>query len=372
MTDRKPPFFLSIERHYRLIIAFFSPAVKPFSHIMRSAIVFVREKRPNLHNFERFLLWIIQKDKLYCYKEEIHLKKDATEKEEYKMKKLLALFLACTMALGLVACNGKEEETPTPSAKEAVASMEAPIDALARCMLENDMEYEPENPDFFWTALYYFAGAYGLEHELVEEVPKTYQLKVPKTVMEEHAIALFSTYDGLMDLPSIMKGNVSYDPDEDAYFLSRGDIGASEMRLTNVEETEDGYSLVAELWSRAETEELIAAWDVTLIRNTFSEGIKNPLYLCSVSSMKQIKEDAPDENGSSTITPDETITAVFNGLSDSHTAEVTLPDGSIQAFQFDSESAAGKIINSLNEGDGFTFGYTTDNATGANIIVSVK
>lgn len=290
------------------------------------------------------------------------------------MKKLLALFLACTMALGLVACNGKEEETPTPSAEEAVASMEAPIDALARCMLENDMEYDPEDPDFFWTALYYFAGAYGLEHEQVEEVPDTYQLKVPKAVMEEHAIALFSTYDGLMDLPSIMKGNVSYDPDEDAYFLSRGDIGLSETRLTNVEETEDGYTLVAELWSIGPEEELIAAWDVALIRNTFSEGIENPLYLCSVSSMKQIKEDASDENGnnSSTITPDDTITAVFNGLSDSHTVEVTLPDGSIRAFQFDPESAAGKIINSLGEGDGFTFGYTTDAKTGASVILTAE
>lgn len=290
------------------------------------------------------------------------------------MKKLLALFLVCTMALGLVACGGKEEETPAPSAEEIVASMEAPIDALTRCMLENDMEYDPQDPDFFWTALYYFAGAYGLEHEQVEEVPDTYQLKVPKAVMEEHAIALFSAYDGLVDLPSIMKGNVSYDPDEDAYFLSRGDIGLSETRLTNVEETKEGYTLVAELWSIGPEEEMIAAWDVTLIRNTFSEGIENPLYLCSVSSMKQIKEDTHDKNGSetSTATPDETITAVFNGLSDSHTVEVTLPDGSIQAFQFDPESAAGKIINSLSEGDGFTFGYTTDNATGANIIVSAK
>lgn len=290
------------------------------------------------------------------------------------MKKLLALFLSCTMALGLVACGGKEEETPAPSAEEIVASMEAPIDALTRCMLENDMEYDPQDPDFFWTALYYFAGAYGLEHEQVEEVPDTYQLKVPKAVMEEHAIALFSAYDGLVDLPSIMKGNVSYDPDEDAYFLSRGDIGLSETRLTNVEETKEGYTLVAELWSIGPEEEMIAAWDVTLIRNTFSEGIENPLYLCSVSSMKQIKEDTHDKNGSetSTATPDETITAVFNGLSDSHTVEVTLPDGSIQAFQFDPESAAGKIINSLSEGDGFTFGYTTDNATGANIIVSAK
>lgn len=290
------------------------------------------------------------------------------------MKKLLAFFLACTMALGLAACNNKVEEPTAPSAEEVVASMTAPIDALARCMLENDMEYDPENPDFFWTALYYFTGAYGLDHEQVEEVPDTYQLKVPKAVMEEHAIALFSAYNGLMDLPSIMKGNVSYDPAEDAYYISRGDIGATEMRLTNVEETEDGYTVRAELISMAQTEELIAAWDVTLIRNTFSDDIENPLYLCSVSSMKQVKEDALAGNGSesSTVTPDETITAIFNGLSDAHTVEVTLPDDSIQAFQFDPESAAGKIISNLGAGDDFTFGYITDTKTGASVIVTAE
>ena len=290
------------------------------------------------------------------------------------MKKLLALFLACTMALGLAACGGKEETPASPSAEEAVASMEAPIDALARCMLENDMEYDPENPDFFWTALYYFAGAYGLEHEDVEEVPDSYQLKVPTAVMEEHAIALFSEYDGLMDLPSIMKGNVSFDPDENAYFLSRGDIGASEMRLTNVAETEEGYALVAELWGIDEEETLIAQFDVTLTKNTFSEEIENPLYLCSVSSMTLVKEDGMDDNGtnSSTTAPDETITAVFNGLSDSHTAELTLPDGSIQAFQFDANSTAGAILSSLKEGDGITIGYITDAQTGAAKIVTAE
>jgi len=286
------------------------------------------------------------------------------------MKKLLALFLACTMALGLTACNGGEKETPAPTAEEAVASMTAPIDALARCMLENELDYDPENPDFFWAALYYFAGTYGLEHEQVEAVPDSYQLKVPKTAMEELAIALFSSYDGLPDLPSSMKGNVSYDPDENAYFISQGDKGATEMRLTNVEETENGYRLRAELMSMAETEELIAAWDVTLTRNTF-DTIENPLCLCSVSAMERVQE----ENGgkvSGTVTPEETVTAVFNGLSDSHTAEVTLPDDSICAFQFDPESQAGKYIQQLSQGEGVTLGYVTDSKTGASIIVTAE
>lgn len=296
-------------------------------------------------------------------------KQSIQKKEDEKMKKILAFFLTCIIAFGFSACNNTAEEAP--STEEIITSMTAPIDALARCMLENDMEYDPENPDFFWTALYYFTGGYGLEHEQVEEIPDTYQLKVPKEVMAEHAIALFSDYTDLMELPSIMQGNISYDSSEDAYLISQGDIGLTKMILTDVKETEKGYTLRAELLSMPE-EKVIGTWDVTLIRNTFAEEIENPLYLCSVSSMKRVEETAPVKNTSSDTTSGETITAIFNGLSDSHTVEVTLPDDSIQAFQFDAASDAGKLIQSLSQGDGFTFRYITDANTGASVILTAE
>lgn len=291
------------------------------------------------------------------------------------MKKLLALFLACTMVLGLAGCKKQqEEEINTPSTEEAVSSMKNPIDALARCMVENNLEYNPEDPTFFWTALYYFAGAYSIEHEGVEELTDTYQLKVPSSVMEEYAIALFSEYHGLPDLPDIMQGNVSYDADADAYLLSEGDIGLAETRLSDIRETADGYALTAKLWSTGpEAEDVIAAFDVTLVRNTFSEDIENPLYLCSVSSIKMTQRKGADvSDGTAALTPEETVTAAFNGLSDAHTAEMTLADGSVRAFQFDAESDAGKIISGLNEGDVITFGYVTDDSNGSSIIVTAE
>lgn len=291
------------------------------------------------------------------------------------MKKLLALFLACTMVLGLASCKEQdEEEKNTLTAEETVATMQDPIDALARCMVENNLEYNPEDPNFFWTALYYFAGGYGLKHEGVEELTDTYQLKVPSTVMEEYAIALFSNYKGLPELPEIMQGNVSYDENADAYLLSEGDIGLSETKLGDIKETKDGYTLVAELTGTDEEEELIASFDVTLIRNTFAAEIENPLYLCSVSSMKMTQKNGADvsEGGTATLIPDETITATFNGLSDAHTAEMTLSEGDIRAFQFDAESAAGKIISGLNEGDVVTFGYIVDKRNGSYVIVSAE
>ena len=137
------------------------------------------------------------------------------------MKKLLALFLAGVMTLGLASCGNKNEEPIPETMPENMAAMAAPVDALARCMLDNQLEYDPADPDFFWTALFYFTGAYGLNHEMVTEKEGSYQLQIPAAVMEEHATALFAEYNGLFDLPSIMKGNVSYDPEADAYFVSR-------------------------------------------------------------------------------------------------------------------------------------------------------
>ena len=163
------------------------------------------------------------------------------------MKKVFALLLAGVMTLGLMACGNTTDEPENKTMPENMTSMVAPIDALARCMLEQNLDYAPQDPEFFWTALFYFAGAYGLDHELVAEEEGTYQLQIPTPVMQEHAAALFADYNDLYDLPSIMKGNISYDPDWDAYSVSRGDIGLSEMRLTSFAETEDGYAVTAEL-----------------------------------------------------------------------------------------------------------------------------
>ncbi len=282
------------------------------------------------------------------------------------MKKILAFLLACIMAFSFAACNNDAAKQPVQETElpADMASMAAPIDALARCMLENHMTYDPKDPEFFWTSLYYFVGAYGLDHDSVEET-ENYKLKVPRKVMQEHAIVLFSDYDDLLELPAVMEGNIEYDNSWDAYFVSRGDIGLTEMKLTNAVPTETGYTLTAELWSVGETSEQIGAWEVTLVKNTYADGIENPLYLYSISSMQQISGDTPEA-------PAETATAVFNGFSDSHTVEVTLPDGTVQTFQIDADSETSEALQSLKEGDGVTFSYVTDVTTGTAKIISAE
>ena len=281
------------------------------------------------------------------------------------MKKLLAIILAGTMLFGLAACNKTEPTTDENKMPENMASMTAPIDALARCMLENGLEYDPEDPDFFWTALYYFTGGYGLNHELVTEKEGTYQLQIPTPVMQEHATALFADYTGLFDLPSIMKGNISYDSGWDAYSVSRGDIGLSQMQIISYEKTKDGHLLRTHLLSADSEEELIQAYDVTLVDNASVDGIENPLYFYSVKDIVPVAaETQPDSEAT-------VETAIFNGLADSHTAELTLTDGSVQPFQFDPNSDIAKVIGSLVEGDGITIGYV-EQTNGSLMLISVE
>ena len=78
------------------------------------------------------------------------------------------------------------------------------------------------------------------------------------------------------------------------------------------------------------------------------------------------------EGGTATLIPDETITATFNGLSDAHTAEMTLSEGDIRAFQLMRNLPQGKIISGLNEGDVVTFGYIVDKRNGSYVIVSAE
>ena len=281
------------------------------------------------------------------------------------MKKLLAIILAGTMLFGLAACNKTEPTADENKMPENMASMTASIDALARCMLENNLDYDPEDPDFFWTALYYFTGGYGLNHELVTEKEGTYQLQIPTPVMEEHATALFADYKGLFDLPSIMKGNVSYDSGWDAYSVSRGDIGLSQMQIISYEKTEEGHLLRTHLLSADSEEELIQAYDVILVDNASVDGIEDPLYFYSV---KDIVPVAAENQPNSEATVE---TAIFNGLADSHTAELTLPDGSVQPFQFDPDSDIAKVMASLTEGDGITIGYA-EQADGSLMLISVE
>lgn len=290
------------------------------------------------------------------------------------MKKFTTSLVICMLMLGTAACtaNTETEEPPaehqelTAEHKDEISHMTAPIDAVVRCMLENNMTYDPQDPEFFWTSLAYFVGAYGQNHTLAELSDDAVTL--PKKAVQEHAIALFADYDDLLPLPESLSSRVTYDESMEAYSFSLGDIGLARTELTN-ERMENGVLTVqADLVSTMDGE-IIGSWDITLTENTYADSIADPIYLYSISSVTPLTTENDTESPSST--EEISVTAVFNGLSDGHTAEMTLEDGSVAAFQFTDPDVAAKL-DALETGDTLTFTYTQENPDSAMTITSVK
>ncbi|MBM6830324.1 hypothetical protein H9X85_11860 [Anaerotignum lactatifermentans] len=282
------------------------------------------------------------------------------------MKKLTTSLLICMLVLGAAACGTdtqKEEASTdqeisgelTAEQKEEISHMTAPIDAVTRCMLENNMEYDPSDPAFFWTSLSYFVGAYGQNHTSAELTDST--ITLPRKAVQEHAIALFADYDDLLPLPEELSDRVTYDESMDAYTFSLGDIGLCTTELSD-ERMEDGVlTLQANLLSTM-NDSTIGTWTVTLTENTYADGITDPIYLYSLSSVTPLE-----------IT--RTISAVYNGLSDGHTAEMTLSDGTVEAFQFSGDDLL-EQLNSFQSGDAITFTCKQTGTDGPAVITAIQ
>ncbi|WP_304507678.1 hypothetical protein [Anaerotignum sp.] len=283
------------------------------------------------------------------------------------MKKYIVYLISALLLLGTAGCSGKEKDAEPQQAQmeggqlQDMATMKEPIDSLVRCMLENDKTYDPTNPEFFWSALYYFLGNYGTQNPLVTTTEEG-QIKVPKKVVQEYAIALFANYDDLLPLPGDVSNSISYDEDLDAYLLSPGDAGLSDTVLSDYKAGEDSYTVTAKLLNDVGEKETLGEWTVTMQKNVFADGIEDPRYFYSVSSVTPVE---------GLTTPLKNASAFYNGLSDNHTVEVTLEDGTIEAFQF-YDAAVSEKLHSLKEGDAFSFVYTCDDETGAMTIQEIN
>ncbi len=303
------------------------------------------------------------------------------------MKKRIAYILIATLMMSLTACTPQAEQTANAQndteqtqtqekevTQESIDSMVEPADALVRCMLENGLEYEPKDPVFFWTALSYFVGAYGAEHTLAQVDDES--ITLPRKAVQEMAIAMFADYDDLLELPEEVSARVTYDESLDAYRFGRGDIGLCETKLTLLGEENGNVQAEVKLISTMEDKDIIGTWEITMTENTYADGIENPKYLYSISDVVPV--EIPSQNETQNQDPETkpvvegtTVTATFGGLSDGHTAEMTLSDGSFGAFQFTDETVAEQLTNA-NAGDVLTFTYTQDSPDGVKMIVAIQ
>lgn len=197
------------------------------------------------------------------------------------------------------------EETAEPEVQETTAESAGVVmdekkesalcvmDSLLMCMYENDYAYEPTDPEFFWSALYYTIGNYGylressgmVESDGVEGVARVYY-----RVVQEYATALFEDYDDLMEIPSDMTMVYVNPDDSEQYCFLMGDRGISASRITEWKDNGDGsYQAVIEFYA-LDDDSVIAVGEYTLIDNPYLDSIPDPIFYYTVRDAKITKK----------------------------------------------------------------------------------
>ena len=204
---------------------------------------------------------------------------------------------AATETASAESTDGTEAETETASGEtgtetasaesswgEALQNMLMPMDALMMCAVEEEKNYDPADPEFFWGALFRELGNHSDASSLIT-TNENWELQVPRQVAQEFATGLFADYSDLLAVPDSLSSIIRYDESWDAYILSPGDRGLSAAEILSVSETEDGgYDVMARLYDVTDSSD-ICVYLFHLVPNAYADGITDPLFLYSVESM---------------------------------------------------------------------------------------
>ena len=180
--------------------------------------------------------------------------------------------------------TGTETASAESSWGEALQKMLMPMDALMMCAVEEEKNYDPADPEFFWGALFRELGNHSDASSLIT-TNENWELQVPRQVAQEFATGLFADYSDLLAVPDSLSSIIRYDESWDAYILSPGDRGLSAAEILSVSETEDGgYDVTARLYDVTDSSD-ICVYLFHLVPNAYADGITDPLFLYSVESM---------------------------------------------------------------------------------------
>ena len=167
---------------------------------------------------------------------------------------------------------------------ETLLNMLMPMDALMMCAVEEEKNYDPADPEFFWGALFRELGNHSDASSLIT-TNENWELQVPRQVAQEFATGLFADYSDLLAVPDSLSSIIRYDESWDAYILSPGDRGLSAAEILSASETEDGgYDVTARLYDVTDSSD-ICVYLFHLVPNAYADGITDPLFLYSVESM---------------------------------------------------------------------------------------
>ncbi len=187
-----------------------------------------------------------------------------------------------TSAIGDPAYS-KEVEIPAD-----MESMLAPMDAIMMCGAETGFEYDVEKPEVFWRLMYYNIGNHGSSHQLAK-VDKGI-LELDRKVVQEFATGMFANYSDLPELPEEMEDAITYDKSIDAYLFSLGDRGLSQAEMVKCMQNADGsYDVTARLYDLEDNSTIVSAV-FHLVANRYADGISNPMFLYTISSVDEITE----------------------------------------------------------------------------------
>lgn len=158
------------------------------------------------------------------------------------MKKLilsLTLFALLSASLGGVVFAQPQREPlsqtspdtvqgSAPAQADASQVMYPAVHALVMAMTENHLDYNPKDPEFLWTSLYYMLSLYGQMDERAELTDDA--LLLPGEVIQDYAAALYPDVSSLPDIPAPISQRISQTGDG-IYRLARGDEGLSQVTV---------------------------------------------------------------------------------------------------------------------------------------------
>lgn len=182
------------------------------------------------------------------------------------MKRWLIGILAVLCAW-MPVCVAPAEALPN----ENFESMVPVLDSILRCCTENDMPYDADDPEFFWSVLYYYCVNWAETDSTCEIVDS--ELRVPAERMKVFAEVFF---DGNESFPSPQPDCViRYDSDWQSYFMPLSDGSQNETVLRSTYNQPNG-SISAEADLIQPDGTVIASLHAFLVPNAANDETRLP------------------------------------------------------------------------------------------------
>ncbi|MBQ8597740.1 MAG: hypothetical protein IJ409_08130 [Lachnospiraceae bacterium] len=182
-------------------------------------------------------------------------------------------------------------QIPVEDLTKEQQNMLAVMDALNMCMIENNCDYAPENPDFLWKALLYAIGNYpnlrdNQANGTLTIDNNTGTMIVYYQLVQEYATGITESYNDLPPLPE--DAVVSRNVDTEYYDFPMGDRGLSYGKIASWTSNGDGTHTVEAQLIGADDESLIAAYEYVLVENPYAKDITDPMFTYTVRSVKKL------------------------------------------------------------------------------------